>query len=73
MNTPGKDFCAELMHSTMSALAVGLAHFGESSDTPQLLPTSFLAVQTEPVLTKCLLSLVVQLLLQFNVCRICAE
>ena len=43
---------------------LGLAHCEDSKNTPLLLPTSDLEVQTEPILTKCLLSLVVQLVLQ---------
>ena len=31
---------------------VGLAHFGDGSNTPLILPTSFLSVQTAPSLTK---------------------
>ena len=45
--------------------------FGRSSYTPWLLPTNFLAMQTEPILTKFLLSLVVQLVLKFHLFRIC--
>ena len=54
-------------------LLVGPAHFADSKNTPLLLPTSILKVQTEPILTKCLLSLVVQLVLQFRLSRICVE
>ena len=61
-----------VVHEASGHLLEGLAHFGDSSTTPWLLPTSFLAVQTEPVLPKFLLSLVVQLVLQFHVFRICA-
>ena len=49
---------------------VSLAHFGDSSNTPWILLISFPAVQTEPTLTKFLLSLAVQLGLQFHLLRI---
>ena len=61
-----------VVHKVSGHLLVGLAHVGRSSNTPWLLPTSFLAVQTEPILTKFLLSLVVQLGLHFHLFRICA-
>ena len=64
----GTDF-----HKVSGHLPVGLAHFGDGSDTPWLLLTSSLAVQTEPIPTKCHLSLVIHLLLQFHLFRICAE
>ena len=52
---------------------VGLAHFEDCHNTPVPLPTRCPEVQTEPKLTKILLSLAVQLVLQFHVFRICAE
>ena len=50
-------------------LLIALSHFEKSNNTPLLLPTRLLEVQTESILTKCLLSLVVQLVLQFHLFR----
>ena len=61
------------VHKVSGHLPVSLAHFGDSSDAPLLLPINLLEVQTEPALTKCLLSLVLKFALQFHVFRICAE
>ena len=55
------------VHEVPGFMLVGFAHFGDGSNTPRLLPTSFLEVQTEPKLTKFLLSLVVQLARQLHV------
>ena len=53
-------------------MPVGLPRFEDRNNTPLLLPTSFFEVQTEPILTKCLLSLVEQLAPQFHSFRIFA-
>ena len=61
------------VHKVFGNLPAGLAHCEHSNNTPLFLPTIFLEVQTEPMLTRFLPSLVVQLVLQFHVFRICAE
>ena len=50
-------------------LLTGLSLFEESNNAPLLLPTSLLELQTESMLTKCFLSLVVQIVLQFHLFR----
>ena len=61
------------VHKVSGHLLVCLACFEDCNNTPLLLPTGFLEVQTEPTLTKCLLSLVVQLALQCHMFLIRAE
>ena len=47
--------------------------FSLKKDVCEHVPTSFLEVQTEPMLTKRLLSLVAHLVVQIHLFRICAE
>ena len=62
-----------LVHEAPGHLLVSLAHFGDSSNTPLLQPVSFLAIQTEPMVTKVHLSLVLQFVVHFHLFRIGAE
>ena len=85
MNIPGKTFVSNAciwpwsfddwpdVHKVSDHLQVNVAYFTKNNNTPWLLPNGFLAVQTEPVLAKFLLSLVVQTVLHCHVFLLCAE